>query len=105
MIKGRGRAKGALNYRIESAPLPLDTMFRSELKQRTLNVTLNIDHPAFAALYRPLQDLEESTAAGLRTALELFLLSYARTSLQVTQDGGDMLLAWGATYGRMLQRS
>lgn len=105
VIKGRGRAKGALNYRIESAPLPLDTMFRSELKQRTLNVTLNIDHPAFAALYRPLQDLEESTAAGLRTALELFLLSYARTSLQVTQDGGDMLLAWGATYGRMLQRS
>ncbi len=105
VIKGRGQAKGALNYRIGSAPLPLDTMFRSELKQRTLNVTLNIDHPAFAALYRPLQGLEESAAAELRTALELFLLSYARAALQGGCDSSDMLRAWSETYGRMLQRS
>jgi hypothetical protein len=105
VINGRSKAQGPLNYRIGSAQLPPETMFKSELKQRTLDVTLNIDHPAFSALFRPLQGLEESVAADLRTALELFLLSYARTTLQVGRDGDDMLRAWSATYGRMLQRS
>jgi hypothetical protein len=105
VIKGKGRDKGALNYRIGSAPLPLNTMLRSELKQRTVSVTLNIDHPAFAALYRPLHAMEGSAATEFRTALELFLLSYARTTLLLGQDGDEMLQAWSATYGRMLQRS
>ncbi|MBR7829898.1 ATP-binding protein [Actinospica sp. MGRD01-02] len=105
VVKGHSRAKGPLSYRFESAPLPLDTMFRSELKQRTLSVILNIDHPAFLALYRPLQGLEDSMAADLRTALELFLLSYARTALQLGKDGNEILQAWSTTYGRMLQRS
>src|SRR5262249_22788940 len=105
VIKGKGQSKGALSYRIGSAPLPLDTMLQYELKQRTLNVTLNIDHPAFAALYRPLQAMEGPTAADLRTALELFLLSYARTVLLLGQDSDEMLRVWSVTYGRMLQRS
>lgn len=105
VIKGKGRPKGALSYWIGSAPLPLDTMLRYELKQRTLEVTLNMDHPAFAALYRPLQALEGSAAAEFRTALELLLLSYARTTILLGQDGDEMLRTWSATYGRMLQRS
>jgi Histidine kinase-, DNA gyrase B-, and HSP90-like ATPase len=105
VIKGSGRDKGALSYRIGSAQLPLDTMLRYELKKRTLDVTLNIDHPAFAALYQPLNAIDGSGAADLRTALELFLLSYARTTLLLGQDSDDMLRAWSATYGRMLQKS
>ncbi len=105
VVKGSGSGEGPLNYQIGSAPLPLDRMFKSELKQRTLCVTLNIDHPAFAALYRPLQGLEGSAAADLRTALELFVLSYARSALEVGQDANDMLRVWSATYGLMLQRS
>jgi hypothetical protein len=105
IIKTRGRTTGPLQYQIGSAPLPLDTMFQSELKRGTLDVTLNIDHPAFAALYRPLQGMEDAAAAQLRTALELFLLSYARSALQVAPGGDDMLRTWSATYGRMLQRS
>lgn len=106
VIASRGR--GALSYRIGSEPLPIDDMFRWGLSRRTLDLTLNVDHPAFAALYRPLQSLEGEAAAELRTALELFLLSFARSTAQMERAGhcfNDLMHAWGATYGRMLQHS
>lgn len=68
---------------------------------------MNVDHPGFAALYRPLQDMGES-GTPLRTALELFLLSFARsvaTTGASESDYHDLLRIWGSTYGRMLQRS
>ena len=58
----------------------MKAMFRSKLAQRTLDLTLNADHPAFAALYQPLQGIEGDVAAELRTSIELFLLSFARSA-------------------------
>jgi hypothetical protein len=106
VIAARGR--GALSYRIGSEPLPMDDMFRWALSRRTLDLTLNVDHPAFAALYRPLQTLEGDMATELRTALELFLLSFARSTAQMERSGQrfkDLMIAWSTTYGRMLQHS
>jgi hypothetical protein len=100
--------RGALTYRIASEPLPIESMFHSTLARRTLDLTLNADHPAFAALYQPLQALDGDAASHLRTALELFLLSFARSVAQMEQSGqrfDDLLRVWSATYGRMLQKS
>ena len=102
-----GLAAGAsgLDYRIESAALPVDTMFQSNLRERTLHLTLNVDHPGFAALYGPLQAIEEAAAADFRTALELLLLSFARTATLLGRENDEALRSWSAAYGRMLQRS
>jgi hypothetical protein len=108
VIRTEGKASGALNYRIGSEQLPIETMFTSTLKRRTLDVTLNVDHPAFAALYRPLQTLGDEAAGELRIALELFLLSFARTTTLLDRDGHScdaLLQLWSRTYGRMLQKS
>lgn len=107
VIASRGRG-GAIKYRIGADALPIKSMFRAKLAQRTLDLTLNADHPAFAALYQPLQTIEGDVAAELRTSIELFLLSFARSAAQLEQDGlriDDLLEAWSATYERMLQRS
>lgn len=107
LINSRGRS-GAIKYRIGSEVLPINAMFRSKLVQRTLDVTLNADHPAFVALYKPLQALEGEVGIELRTSIELFLLSFARSAAQLERDGhrlDDLLEAWSATYGRMLQKS
>lgn len=107
LIATRGRS-GAIKYRIGSDTLPMKAMFRSKLAQRTLDLTLNADHPAFAALYQPLQGIEGDVAADLRTSIELFLLSFARSAAQLERDGhriDDLLEAWSTTYGRMLQKS
>lgn len=82
-------------------------MFDLALRQRRLNVTINIDHPGFSALYRPLLDLGES-GTPVRTALELLLLSFARSVKTMgasEKEYRDLLQVWGATYGRMLQKS
>ncbi|MFK4065087.1 ATP-binding protein [Streptomyces sp. NPDC029674] len=108
VIRTAGKGSGALSYRIGSEQLSIDKMFASTLKRRTLDVTLNVDHPAFAALYRPLQTLGDEAAGELRTALELFLLSFARTTTLLSRDGhncDDLLRMWSRTYGRMLQKS
>lgn len=107
VIASRGRG-GAIDYRIGSEALPLTEMFRTALTRRTLDLTLNADHPAFTALYQPLQGIEGEAAATLRTSIELFLLAFARTAVQVERDGLDvneLLATWGATYGRMLQKA
>jgi len=86
----------------------MQAMFQSALSDRTLDLTMNADHPAFAALYQPLQAIEGEAAAELRTSLELFLLSFARSAVQLEQAGqplDDLVHAWSSTYGRMLQKS
>lgn len=80
-------------------------MFHTEFSQHTLTLTLNIDHPAFGALYKPLQELQDQPSSEMRTALELLIISYARATLQIGTGSDDVLRAWGTTYGRMLQRS
>lgn len=107
VIRTSGRATGALSYHLGADQLSGESMFDLTLKQRHLNVTMNIDHPGFAALYRPLQELGDS-GTPVRTALELLLLSFARSVAAVgasEQDYRDLLRVWGATYGRMLQKS
>lgn len=104
-LPGRG---GAIQYRIGSAALPITDMFRSTLAKRTIDLTLNTDHPAFAALYQPLQGIEGNMASELRTAIELCLLSFARASAQFEGKGqrlDDLVEIWSATYGRMLQKT
>ena len=100
-----GQAKGPISYRIGSAPLPSGQMFATEFREQLLDITLNVDHPAFAALYHPLRAMSESAGAELRTAVELLLLAHARASYQLGLDDSDMLQTWSETYGRMLQRS
>lgn len=105
IVRSSGHATGALRYHLGADQLPGESMFDLSLKQRHLNVTLNIDHPGFQALYRPLQDLGESGAA-IRTALELLLLSFARsvaTTGASEEEYRSLLQAWGSTYRRMLQ--
>lgn len=107
VIDSRERS-GKLQYRLESGALPMDAMFRSALAQGTLNLTLNADHPAFTSLFQPLQTMEGEAAAELRTSIELFLLSFARSAVQLTRNGhsvDDLVQAWSSTYGRMLQKS
>jgi hypothetical protein len=105
VIKAGGKARGTLDYRIGSAPLPIETVFQTTLRRGTVDVTLNVDHPAFAALYRPLQVMDGAAAADLRTGVELLVLSLARTSLLLGQTGDETIRSWGTTFGRMLQRS
>ncbi|GEL96118.1 ATP-binding protein [Cellulomonas composti] len=107
VIPSPGR-RGAIEYRLRTKVLPMDAMFQSTLAQRTLDLTLNADHPAFAALYQPLLAIEGEVAAELRTSLELLLLSFARSVVQMERAGrpvDDLVEAWSGTYGRMLQKS
>lgn len=107
VLRTSGASTGALSYHLGSAQLSGDSMFDVTLEQRKLDVTMNIDHPAFAALYRPLQELGES-GTPVRTAFELLLLSFGR-SIAIAgienQDRQDLLQLWGVTYGRMLKKS
>lgn len=106
VVASRGRG-GAIQYRIESDILPLDVMFCSALADRTLKLTMNADHPAFAALYQPLQAIEGEAAAKFRASIELFLLSFARSAVQVERSGmslDDLVHSWSDTYGRMLEK-
>lgn len=104
--RGRGRrTSGPLCYRISTTQLAPDRLFTTSLRSNTLDVQLNVDHPAFAALYQPLQTLADGAGGELRTALELLILSFAR-SVTASPDSTDRLVAeWGATYGRMLQKA
>ncbi|NGN93181.1 ATP-binding protein [Nocardioides sp. KC13] len=107
LIPSRG-GSGSLRYQIASEALPMTVMFKSHLARRTLDLTINADHPAFVALYQPLQGIEGDAAANLRTSIELLLLSFARSAAQLERDGhhvDDLLETWSATYGRMLQKS
>jgi Histidine kinase-, DNA gyrase B-, and HSP90-like ATPase len=106
--KRRRPSAGALAYRLTSGPLPSGMMLATNLDQRTLEVTLNVDHPAFTALYGPLQSLaDESGGSPLRTAIELLILSFARTFVSSDQADTlrDVLTTWSATYARMLQKT
>jgi hypothetical protein len=106
--RGRKKATGALAYQLTSGVLPSGTMLDAKLDEGTLEVTLNVDHPAFAALYEPLQSLAgESGESPLRTAIELLILSYARTTVSLGHVDllTEVLTTWSATYARMLQRT
>lgn len=104
--KGRGRGgHGPLAYRISTTHLSPDALFTTSLKSNTLEVQLNVDHPAFASLYQPLQALPDVSAAELRTALELLLLAFARSAAGSADPIDPLVAEWGSTYARMLQKS
>ncbi len=107
VIRSRGRAQGALSYRLGVNQLTGDSMFDLTLRQRLLDVTMNTDHPGYTALYRPLQEMGDA-AAPVRTALDLLLLSFARSIAAAGSHEDDyrsLLQEWGTTYGRMLEKS
>lgn len=101
----RGHGRGPLTYRISTAQLTPDLLFATSLHASTLEVQLNVDHPAFAALYAPLQALSDGAGAQLRTTVELLLLSMARASLASGEGTNQLLAQWGSTFGRMLQEA
>jgi hypothetical protein len=105
VLKGRSQLHGPVRYEIKSAPLPVDLMFKIELSDRTLTVVMNVDHPAYRALYQPLEDQENPRSSEMRIALELLIISYARSGLESESPEYDHLRTWSSTYGRMLQRS
>lgn len=94
---------GPLQYKLSTDQFPPDELFMTSLKSNTLEVKLNVDHPAFHALYAPLQAMIEGAGPQLRTALELLLLSLARALALEPESTGRLLSDLGATYGRMLQ--
>lgn len=103
----RKSGNGGLSYRLTSTALPSETMLSTRLDDGILEVTLNVDHPAYAALYGPLQSLADGSAENpLRTAIELLILSFARSHLSSGghADQTDLLAIWSDTYARMLQR-
>jgi hypothetical protein len=103
--KRRGQ-RGALSYRLTSGPLTSGEMFETQVEGCTLRVTLNTDHPAFAALYRPLLALaDESDTCSLRTAIELLILSFARSSVTIPSGPRGVVAAWSNTYAKMLQQT
>lgn len=105
---GRQSESGPLAYRLTSSQSGSDTMLTVALNGLTMNVILNADHPAFAALFGPLQALtEESGNNPLRTAVELLMLSFARATVSTDACGSQLtqlLTAWGDAYARMLQK-
>lgn len=101
---GRGHGRGPLSYRISTTQLTPELLFATSLNASTLEVQLNVDHPAFPALYAPLQGLSDGTGVQLRTAVELLILSLARASLDSGNGTEQLLAQWSTTYGRMLQK-
>lgn len=107
VIHTNGRATGELSYHLGAEQLSGESLFSVTLRRRRLSVTMNIDHPGFAALYRPIQEMGEA-GAPVRTAIELLLLSFARSVTATSaseKDYRELLQGWGATYGRMLSKS
>lgn len=106
---GRGqRSADSLSYRLTSDVIATDAMFAASLDHRTLHVTLNVDHPAFGALYKPLQALAgDAGTSDLRTAIELLVLSFARAEVvrgTDLPDRADLVTTWSDTYAKMLQK-
>lgn len=102
---GGSRTSGPLNYRISTTQLAPDEFFTTAVRSNTLDVQLNVDHPAFAALYQPLQTLTDRAGADFRTALELLILSLARSAVTSPEATDRLLAEWGSTYGRMLRKA
>jgi hypothetical protein len=50
---------------------------------------------------------DESGESPLRTAIELLILSFARTTVSFDQSDtlADVLTTWSTTYARMLQKT
>lgn len=105
VLESSGEFRGPIRYAIRSAQLPIDSMFRTDFSSQNFTIILNVDHPAFTALYNPLQEMNEHASSAMRTALELFIISYARAALETGSVGDKVLRAWSTTYGRMLQKS
>ncbi|MCW3159465.1 hypothetical protein [Micropruina sonneratiae] len=105
VLSGAGGAGHSLRYRIGTAQLPAESMLATNLHDGVLEVQLNVDHPAFKAIYQPLQALPEDTGSGLRTAIELLLLALGRSVLSAPDHADHLIHQLGETYGRMLQKA
>jgi hypothetical protein len=104
-VRAGKRQRRPLSYRISTGQLPATQLFKSSIRSGTLEVQLNVDHPAFAALYEPLMAMPEASGTALRTTLELLLLSLARAAMVTSEQPDELLATLGAIYGRMLQRT
>jgi hypothetical protein len=80
-------------------------MFSATVHDGTLEVQLNVDHPAFAAIYQPLQALPDEVGSGLRTAIELLVLALGRSAAADPESSHAFIDQLSETYGRMLQKA
>lgn len=99
---GTGRS---LRYCIGTAQLSTGSMFSTRVHDGTLEVQLNVDHPAFAAIYQPLQALPDEVGSGLRTAIELLVLALGRSAAADPESSHAFIDQLSETYGRMLQKT
>jgi hypothetical protein len=97
---------GQLTYALRSEARAGSKMFSTGLDGNVLTVTLDRDHAAFAALYAPLQSMDSDAGRRLRGAVELLILSFARTALNAEARGDQeaLLSEWSRVYSKMVQR-
>ena len=101
---GRGpQFHGPLTYALRSEARSGDAMFTADLEGDVLTVTVDRDHAAFAALYAPLQTMESEEGRRLRSAIELFILSYARAALDSPASPNNLLPGWSTVYSKMVR--
>jgi len=105
VLEHAGELGHSLRYRIGTAQLPTGSMFSATVHEGTLEVLLNVDHPAFMAIYEPLQSLPEEMGSSLRTAIELLVLALGRSVVAGPEYARDFVDRLGETYGRMLQKA
>lgn len=106
-VIGNIAARSSLRYRLTTSATTSPDMMRSTIDKGTLELSLNTDHPAFRALFEPLQGASSADLSGLRTSVELLLLSFARSRILVESGDQaqrrDLLAIWSDAYGRMVQ--
>lgn len=107
---GRGhRPSGRLSYRLKVESAGAATLVNSRTRDQTLEVTLNSDHAACAAIYAPLLAMSGDDAADIRTAVQLLLLAMGRAQAVLEADRNanwqDLPAMWSDGLAKMLRKS
>jgi hypothetical protein len=105
ILPGPDTTARPLTYALRSEPRAGDAMFSADREGDVLTVTVDRDHAAFAALYGPLQGMDSDDGKRLRKAVELLILSFARTAIGpgASESHGGFLKDWSNVYAKMVQ--
>jgi hypothetical protein len=101
------RAARPLTYRLSTEARGAAKFLSARVSHNTLEVTVNSDHAGYAALYKPLQELDSKDGSDLRAAIELLLLSLARSgaTLDAARDSrwDELATLWSNSFATMLR--
>jgi hypothetical protein len=109
--QGRGRhlKRGALTYQLHAGPLASGSILAVDLRDGVLHATMNTDHPAFPAIYKPLISTPTAEVEELRVGIELLVLACARTQALfesgIPRPGQSFPELWSEALGKMLRRA